>query len=314
MDSSEDENEEDLKIDVMFPLPAVLFILLDKRAKRFAVCTGVGILMFFEMCIDEPCCEENWSKWRRVIFLQAGETSHGLPQWETPTWQPNWTSPYVINLSEQNDLQTYEFLAKMKGKIHRTLYFTQQPFTIRLVRHIGVQTSKRTGAYIERLKQNRIGSPTSGGHVESRVKIESRALPGQPESFSQNATCKTANCADSLTAIGSPRESLKTSVKTYLRKFNHSKDEKNRTLPGQRLCFCYGGVRLIKSFEEISAGTAIRKHARPTRRSYSCSDLTLSDRGRKITRLDRIIGCSWNSNVFSSTLTAGDQILARKVR
>ena len=386
---NEDDDVEGLKINLVFPLPAVLFILLDNRSKRFAVCTCVGILMFFEMCIDEPNCDENWQRWRRVIFLQSdGKLHAGFPLMEAPSWQPKWSSPYVINLSEQNDIPTYEFLAEKKGNLHRTLYFIQQPFTVRLVRHFGVQTTghvtsrgrsqkssqkteerKRNTLRRENLKPLRRESLTPGrlsemGSPEESLKSSAKSYL---EKLDQNrAGHNMAKTSDSihretyktkivLSASGAKDESrhsetedgdtrgglkLKLDKKNKIlpdhefersKAKNDTKDKteikfvkdidvlllqskghvKNRTILEQRLSSFYGGVKCLL---ETSSITKKKSYSTPVHKACSCNDLLLTDEGDRLSKADQILANSWDSGALSSSLTASDKILAKKVR
>ena len=143
-----DDSDEiaDTKIDLAFPLPVLHFFMLDNRAKRFAVCTCVGVLMFFEMCEEEKDSATNWDKWRRVIFLQMGDALEGSP------CQPIWVSPFILNLAEKNDMPLHEFLKKNGGKIKRKLQFTQNPFTLKVVRSFGIQTDGDIGRSLPKLE------------------------------------------------------------------------------------------------------------------------------------------------------------------
>ena len=405
---NKDDDVEGLKINLVFPLPAVLFILLDNRSKRFAICTCVGILMFFEMCIDEPNCDENWQRWRRVIFLQTDEKLNaGFHKIEAPSWQPVWSSPYVINLSEQNDKATYEFLAEKKGHLNRTLHFIQQPFTIRLVRHIGMQT---TGVVTSRPTTGQAPSRKTTSQTPSRkttgrmaTQSDGKQSKQRTEESKWSTVRKESLKPGGLSKIGSPNQSLKSSAKSYLEKLEqnragHNKVEmsdsiergvhenkivlsasgakdgsgnseieygdtrgdlklkldkknkllignelwrtkaheaikdktqtktvkdidllllqsmgrvKNRTIPEQRMSSFYGGIKCLLDAPYVSK----RKDcSAPVRKACSCDDLLLTDEGEKLTKAEQILACSWNSEAFTSSLTASDKILAKKVR
>ena len=297
--------------------------------------------MFFEMCIDEPKCDENWQRWRRVIFLQADEKLHAeYHQMQAPSWNPDWTSPYVINLAGQNDQKTYEFLAERKGHLDRTLHFIQQPFTVRLVRHIGVQTGRasspgQASAYWGQLRRDTV---KSGGL--SRLQKES-IVPGGHRT---------------------PSQSLKSSAKSYLEKIEHNRaghnkleisDSTEREIHANKIVLSasgameaftsktgqntkdadmlllqsmrpmkprairqkredsfYGGVKCLLDVPLVSRE---RTRSRPIRKSCSCDDLLLTDECAKLTKAEKIVACSWGAEAYSSGLKASDKVLSKKV-
>ena len=232
-----DESDEiaDTKIDMAFPLPVLHFFMLDNRAKRFAVCTCVGVLMFFEMCEEDTDSAANWDKWRRVIFLQMGDALEGSP------CQPIWVSPFILNLAEKNDMPLHEFLKKNGGKIKRKLQFTQHPFTLKVVRSFGIQTDGDIGRslpkfeVVDELKQEIKQAP--------KLRLNKSNLSAETEKYFENLSNLKKDALKNWRAsvfdkITSPKGQLKTegdsagSMRNLTRVGKESTDRKNSLTNG----------------------------------------------------------------------------------
>ena len=351
-----------MKIDLIFPLPVLHFFLLDVAAKRFAVCTCVGVLMFFAMCEDEPNTTLNWDKWRRVIVPMLSQNLRESP------WQHVWTSPYILNLSEKNDVPAFEYLATKKGKkAKRKLHFTQYPFTLRLVHSFGVQTDDKiqyptsvvrphVRAKTDSVPPRSISVPSAGigntNVITNRKQLETKPLRYDGDSRYRSKEGddpkadliqkeakedRVAKPVYGFRYIKGEKEKTKRKHTDYQEAPNTSvwnqstgtgkvrpvqdidfvlneskKPKRFQTVPDQRLPMFYGGCRLLQHRASTSARRKSR--GRPVRRSVSCDDLLLTNYGRRRTRLDKMVACSWNTLVSTSPrLNSSDQRLAKKV-
>ena len=311
--------------------------MLDSKAKRFAVCTCVGILMFFEMCEEEPNNVTNWEKWRRVIFLQMGNFIQGSP------WQPVWLSPYILNLTEKNDMPAFEFLKTKKGRrLKRKHHFIQHPFTLQLVRSFGVQTDDGRDGSLAKVKDDTssdrrpflrsygkqalsltkendfqknlkrfqdIVSKNQAISIFDRRKLQSSAAPKKIMIPNRYKEAKYKTVGETALKGGgylTGGENLTGggNIKTGSRTGRFA-----GTIPDQRLSMFYGGCRLLHASESLLKSCMV-----PVRRCCSCDDLHLSRYRQKMETLhDKMVISSWDPVIVAGSLTASEMQIAKKV-
>ncbi|XP_071099261.1 uncharacterized protein [Haliotis cracherodii] len=122
-----DLDVEGMELVSSAPLRFIRFFLIDTRSRKFAICTSLGSVWYFEMCNSADGSDELWTNWLEMIHAQDHPEWFGYRTW-------------TVGRKDAMDARKSALPRGTKGE-DGILRFVKRPFAFCAVDSVGTQSS-----------------------------------------------------------------------------------------------------------------------------------------------------------------------------